>query len=377
MVDVADATTLPADLAGRVAIVQDHLVQQSGGERGLLSMRKALPGAAVYTSFYVPEAVYPEFRAMEIITSPLNRVGPLRRHHRAALPLLAPAFSAMRVDADVVVCGTSGWAQGVRTEGRKVLYFYAPSRWLYERDAYVRNRGAAARVAITALAPALKWWDRRTVASAVRFVTEGTAMRALLRDLYGVDADIVPLPATLDPADPRVPADGIEPGFWLCPTRLVPYKNIDILLRAFADLPDERLVICGDGSERGALAALAPPNVALLPTAPDGLLRWLYANCDGVISAAFEPFGLTPVEGARFGKPTVALAAGGFLDTVIPDVTGVRFATAEPLAVVGAVRAFRQRSFDPATIVAHSEEYSEDRYIARIRAIVAEELAAG
>ena len=359
----------------RVAFVQDHLVQRGGAERGLLSMLKAAPGADIVTSFYEPSQCYPEFKNVRVRTLGLNRLGPLRRRHRLALPLLPLAFSRTNVKADVVVCGTSGWAQGVRTPGRKVVYLYALTRWLYERDAYLRSGWSARRVALGAIRSPLERWDRRTMATGDRFVTEGTVMQRRIREIYGIEAEILPLPNTLDPDAPREPVERLDPGFFLCPSRLMPYKNVDLVIEAFRRMANEQLVVAGDGPLLDALRRSAPPNVRLLGVCDDATLRWLYGNCVGVVSAAVEPFGLTPVEGAAFGRPTVALADGGFVDTVIDGTTGVHFARAEPALIVEAIERLRQLDLDENRIRDHAHRYDEPIFVDGIRRIIDEELS--
>src|SRR4051794_5927491 len=99
--------------AATVAIAHDYLTQRGGAERVVLSLARAFPGAPIYTSVYEPDTTFPEFAHLDVRTTPLNRLQPLRRRHRLALPMLAPAFSNVHVDADVVVCSSSGWAHGV------------------------------------------------------------------------------------------------------------------------------------------------------------------------------------------------------------------------------------------------------------------------
>src|SRR5581483_8065192 len=213
--------------AGRVAIVHDYLTQRGGAERVVLALLRAFPGAPVHTSLYDPQGTFPEFAAADVRAMPINRVAALRRNHRAALPLLAPSFSRHRVDADVVVCSSSGWAHGVRTEGRKLVYCHAPARWLYQRDRYLRTAAAPVRVAAAALRAPLLRWDRRAAASADLYVTQSRAVRDAIRSAYGIDAVIVPAPHDADPLAPRTPVAGVEPGFLLCVARLLPYKNVD------------------------------------------------------------------------------------------------------------------------------------------------------
>jgi glycosyltransferase involved in cell wall biosynthesis len=358
-----------------VAFVQDHLVQRGGAERGLLSMLKAAPGAQVVTPFFEPEACYPEFADVEVRTSPLNRIGLVRRHHRLALPAMPVIVGALSVDADVVVCGTSGWAQGVRTQGRKVLYFYALTRWLYERDAYLRGAGRVQRLGARALAPWLGRWDRKTMATGHRFLTEGTVMQRRLREIYGIDAEIVPLPNTIDPSAPAREVPGLPDGFFLCASRLMPYKNVDVLVEAFSTLPGEHLVVAGDGPLLDRLRATATPNVHLLGRCEDDQLRWLYGACRAVITAAFEPFGLTPVEGAAFGKPTVALEDGGFVDTVVDGLTGVHFPSPRPDDVRSAVVRLLHLDLSADAIRAHGSQYDEPTFVRSIRRVIDEELA--
>jgi glycosyltransferase involved in cell wall biosynthesis/ubiquinone/menaquinone biosynthesis C-methylase UbiE len=362
----------------RVAIVHDYLTQRGGAERVVLSMLRAFPRAPLYTSLYRPETTFPEFAAADVRTLPLNRVPPLRRYHRLALPLLAPAFSRLEVRADVVLCSSSGWAHGARVPGRKVVYCYTPARWLYQRERYLGDqspRGAVA--ALAALRPHLTRWDRRAAASADRYLTLSTAVSERIRALYGRDAEILPPPLTIDPDALAKPVEGLAPGFFLCVSRLLPYKDVAEVCEAFSMLPDERLAVAGDGPDASRLRARAPANVRLLGSVTDAQLRWLYANCAGLLSASYEDYGLTPLEAAAFGKPAAVLRWGGFLDTVREGSTGVFFDVPEPEEIRRAPAVLRSREWDAQAIRAHAESYSESRFVERLRQVVAEEAAAG
>ena len=124
--------------APRVAIAHDYLTQRGGAERVVLAMARAFPEARIHTTLYDPEGTYPEFADHDIVTSPLNRIGPVRRDHRLGLPLLAPRrLRPFEVDADVVLVSSSGWAHGFRHTGRTLVYCYSPARWLYQTDTYL------------------------------------------------------------------------------------------------------------------------------------------------------------------------------------------------------------------------------------------------
>lgn len=356
-----------------LALVHDYVTQRGGAERVLLSMLKAFPDAPLYTSLYNAEGTYPAFETADVRPSSLNRFGALRRHHRWALPLLAPTFSRMTVDAEVAVCSSSGWAHGATVRGHKVVYCHTPARWLYQSDRYLTTGDSGRRVALSALRPYLLGWDRRAAATASRYLANSTAVRKRIEDLYGVRAEVLAPPHTIDPSGPRRPVNGLEPGFFLCAGRLMPYKNVAAVVRAFERLPDHRLVVSGSGPEEQRLRAMAGSNVTLVGLVADEQLRWLYANAHAVVAASYEDFGLTPLEGAAFAKPAAVLAWGGFLDTVVEGETGLFFADLDPEVVAATVGAVAGRRWDEERIVAQAEGFGEERFVARLREIVAEE----
>lgn len=353
----------------RVAIVHDYLTQRGGAERVVLSMLKAFPGAPLYTSLYWPDGTFPEFRDANVRCLSLDRFLPFQRHHRLAAPFLAMAFSKLTLDADVVLCSSSGWSHGVSATGRKIVYCYAPAHWLYQGDRYLGARRPVARIMLHAARPFLRRWDERAAHSAQRYLTQSTAARDAIRRVYGIEAEVLPGPLTLGVGN-GVPVDGVEPGFFLCVSRLLPYKNIDAVVSAFAKLANARLILVGTGPEQKRVQREAPRNVRLLGRVSDQELRWLYANSAGLIAASFEDYGLTPLEAAAHGKPTVALRWGGYLDTVIEGTTGIFCEAPTVEAIREAVIGLANHSFSPAAIRAHAALYSEDAFIARLRAIV-------
>jgi glycosyltransferase involved in cell wall biosynthesis len=358
----------------RVAIVHDYLTQRGGAERVVLSLARGFPDAAIHTSLFDPHGTFAEFSGLDVRTGPLDRSKRLRDDHRLALPLLAPAFSRQRVDADVVVCSTSGWAHGVTTGGRKLVYCHAPARWLYQSDRYLGARGPAARLALGGLSPFLRRWDRRAAASADRYLANSSATRQLVADVYGIEAEFVPPPYALGPGE-EVPVDGLDDGFLLCVCRLLPYKNVGAVAEAFASLPELRLAVVGDGPDRDRLAQSAPANVRYLGELHDAQLRWLYSRCRGLVTAAYEDFGLTPLEAAAFGRPTAALRFGGFLDTIVPGETGVLFDRPEPALIGAGVRELVATDWDDHRLRAQAESFSEARFTATMQSCV-DELAA-
>jgi glycosyltransferase involved in cell wall biosynthesis len=353
-----------------VALVHDYLTQRGGAERVALLLARAFPEAPLHTSLYEPAGTFPEFAQVDVRPSGLNRVATLRRNHRAALPLLAPTFSRMRLSADIVFCSSSGWAHGVRVDGTKIVYCHTPARWLYQTDRYVRGRSPVTRLAAQTVRRPLVRWDRRAAATADFYLANSTVVARRIEEVYGIEAEVLPPPPAVTPDGPLEPVEGLEPGYALCVSRLLPYKNVDAIIGAFAELGDERLVVAGTGPELNRLRPLAPANVTLLGGVPDAQLRWLYQESSMLVSGSHEDFGLTPLEAATFGKPSVVLRWGGFTDTVLEGETGTFFEVPTVKGVAGAVREARSQQWQPHAITSHAQRFAESRFIERIRSVV-------
>lgn len=365
----------------RIAIAHDYLTPRGGAERLVLSIVRAFPGATVHTLFYEPDQTYPEYRDVRIRTSILNRIGFFRRDPRRALPLLAPVASTMRIDADVVVASSSGWAHAFVTRGRKAVYCHSPARWLYVADDYLGEAGRLdpKRLALAVLGPVLKRWDRRAALSADAYRGNSSVVRQRIRDVYGIDAPTLFPPFSPDVAEGKQEMNlylerwGEPGGHYLVVSRLQPYKHVDRVIDAFREMPYKRLLVIGRGPLRDQLRRGAPPNVRLLEDLTDAEMRWAYANATALLAASHEDFGLTPLEAGAHGKPTIALRAGGYLDTIREGVNGVFFDEPTPEAIRAGVEAFEAHgAWDAEAIREHVEAFSEERFITELHRLVQE-----
>jgi glycosyltransferase involved in cell wall biosynthesis len=355
-------------IVASTAIVHDYLTQRGGAERVVLALARAFPDAPVYTSLYEPESTFEEFAHVDVRPSRLNQVAALRRNHRVGLPLFATTFSRMKIDADVTVCSSSGWAHGVKTTGVKVVYCYTPARWLYQTERYLEG-SLAPTLASPFLAP-LRAWDRKAAKSADLYIAISSVVRGRIRSLYGREAMVIHPPVTVDSKGDGHEVEGVEPGYVLCVSRLLPYKNVDAVAEAFEELAGERLVVVGEGPLLDRYRSQAPANVRFVGGVSESQLRWLYRNSAGLVAASYEDFGLTPLEGLAFGKATAVLHGGGFLDTVVDGETGVFFDVPDPSAIADAVKRLLGSTWKPARLRQHLAGFDEDVFRAAITAAV-------
>lgn len=362
----------------RVVIAHDYLTQRGGAEKVVLSMSRAFPNAPIHTLLYDPAGTYPEFADRDIRVSALNRIALFRKHHRAALPILPAVASSMFIDADVVVTSSSGWAHGFRTNGAKLVHCHTPAHWLYTPQMYLKDDGdRLKRALLKVTSRPLKAWDRQAARSVDRYLAVSTMIRDRIGDAYGIEADVLPSPVAMGAGVDVEPVTAVadwatdDRSFFLCVSRLLPYKNVDKVVRAFAGR-DDRLVVVGRGPQARAIEQIATPNVELLCDLSDAQMAWLYQSCRALIAASYEDYGLTPIEAAVWGKPAVVLRWGGFLDTVLDGVTGTFFDEPHADSIAAAVDRLAAANFDADTICKHADQFTEQRYAERLYAAVDE-----
>jgi len=352
-----------------LALAHDYLTQRGGAERVVATWCRSFPDAPLYTALYDPARTFDAFRTHEIHTSWLNRVSFVRHDHRRALPLLAPTTSLQRIDADVVLASSSGWAHAVRTDGRLVVYCHAPARWLYQKDRYLAAGalGAAATAAAHLLGSPLRAWDQRAAQRADQYLANSTFTQRLIQSVYGIDAPVIAPPVALPNT---LPADSDRSDV-LIVARLLPYKNVDLAIEVARELGDLRFRVVGDGPLRASLERSAPPNVTFAG-AVDELDLWReYTGTRVHLALSHEDFGITPLEAAAAGRPTIARRSGGYIDT-ITESTGILLDEAAINArnVAQAVREALESNWGRIDLQTHAAHFSPARHIERIQSFL-------
>jgi glycosyltransferase involved in cell wall biosynthesis len=226
---------------------------------------------------------------------------------------------------------------------------------VWDFDAYAAQEALPPRLkaAIRPLIALLRRWDRKAAQRVDHFIAISRAVQDRIRRYYGRDSSVIYPPVNTDQLRPAVDHDD----YYLIVSRLVPYRRIDLAVRAFNQL-GLRLLIAGSGRDRARLEALARDNVTFLGRVPDADLPELYARCRAYILPGEEDFGIAPVQAQAAGRPVIAFGAGGALDTVVEGETGVFFHEATPEALIEAARAFDPERVDPAACTANAERFA-------------------
>ncbi|OKL52902.1 hypothetical protein BSZ39_12440 [Bowdeniella nasicola] len=245
---------------------------------------------------------------------------------------------------------------------------------MYLPDDYLGDGGRTSIVgrALTSLTPFLKRWDQKAARRHRAYVGNSTVVRERIARVYGKrDVGLIFPPHSVDTSGELEEIPGvtgvIEPDYLLVVSRLMPYKNVDKVIKA-AQLADRDLLIIGHGPERDNLRALGGPRTFFAQDLSEAQLRWGYANSGTLATVSHEDFGITPLEAAAWGKPTIALRAGGFLDSINEGVTGTYVDSTDPSAIAAAITETYARDWGEDVIKAHAETFSEERFADQIGA---------
>jgi glycosyltransferase involved in cell wall biosynthesis len=347
-----------------IVLAHDYLVQVGGAERVVADWAAGFGARTVVTLAYRPETTFEAFRGLDVRPSiPRALSGQVER----MLPAL-PAIAARTpvTGGDVALASSSGWAHRFRFEIPHVVYVHSPARWLYAADDYRMRLSALRRAGLALSTPILRRGDVESMRRARVVVANSAVTQERIRAAYGIESTVVHPPVEPVSAEAAPPARDLPDAFAVVVARDRGYKNVPLAVAAAAEagLP---IVVVGAGSETMDDPA---SGVLGLGRVSDAELAWVYRHAAVVVGAGREDFGLTVLEAALEGTPAATVAAGGYLETVKPGVSGVHAASATASDLATAIR--RARDLDPAACREWGRAFRRDAHIARIGRVLEE-----
>lgn len=362
----------------RVALVHDYLNQYGGAERVLEELHALFPGAPVYTSMYWPEKMSATIRGLDIRTSFMQRLPLVTRNHQPFLLLYPLAFESFDLSAfDVVISNSSAFCKGVLTPPGTlhICYCLTPMRWVWNYHAYVERErlGTAARLVLPAAISQLRSWDVATAQNVDRFLAISKTVAARIRKYYRRDAAVIYPPVNCDAF--TLSLARVE-DYYLIVSRLIPYKRIDLAVDAFTQLGIRLKIVGSGGRDLAPLRARAGRNVEFVGRVSDTELKQLYAGCRALVFPGEEDFGIAPLEANASGRPVIAYAGGGALDTVVEGRTGVLFDEQQVECLIGAIRRAEDTAWDPDELRAHARKFDSQVFREQMQQFVGESVAA-
>lgn len=364
----------------KVAIIHDWLTTWAGAEKALAELLACYPEAELFTTVnFLDRGVSPCLQGRRIHTSFIQRLPGARRHYRRYMPLMPLAIEQFDLKGfELVISSSHAVAKGVITdpEARHVCYCYSPMRYAWDmQHQYLRQSGHA-RGFMSGL---MRWqlhrlrqWDYLSAQRVDHFIAISRYIERRIGKCYRRDSDVIYPPVAVE----RFRHDRPRDDFYLTASRMVPYKRLDLVIEAFNQMPEKRLIVIGDGPDYKKLAALAGPNVALMGYQPDSVLIDHLERARAFVFMAEEDFGILPVEAQAAGAPVIGYGVGGTAETVIHGETGLLTAEQSVAAVCQALHTLERRQaetrnvFSAATCSRQAQTFSAARFRRRIRKTV-------
>jgi glycosyltransferase involved in cell wall biosynthesis len=360
--DATASADTPGDLAElRVLIVHDWITSWAGSERVVEQLLALFPRADLVVGVLDARAVPRNEVTTRASETWLRHVPLARRHHRWFLPAYPAAFAAIDTSGyDIVVSSAHAFAKCVRVARGTphVCYCHSPPRYLWDLQSTYRRGAGVVGAMLGVATPVLRKVDVAAARRVDHFVANSHFIADRIARTYGRRAAVV-----YPPVSPKsTPVwRGARDEALLSFGRLVPYKRVDLAIRA-ANALRKPLLVAGDGPERARLEALAGPTVRFLGEVSEERAGELLERCSAMIFCAEEDFGIAPVEANAHGMPVVAFGRGAIRETMQEGATAVFFDAQTPEAVSAAVAQAVARPWDDASIRANAARFSPDRF---------------
>lgn len=358
----------------RVALVHEFLTQLGGAEKVLQAFHELFPEAPVYTLVYDAQKTRGVFKNWDIRTSFLQKLPGMPKNYKRYLPLMIRATEGFDLRVyDLVLSDSSAFAKGVIVKKPTVhiCYCHTPTRYLWESmDEYVASipySGVTKFLAKFYLKNFLKKWDKQAAQRPDSFVANSKTVQERIKKYYGRDSQVV-----YPPIDAQFFTPGGEKGnYFFTASRLEPYKKIDLVVEAFAEL-GWPLKVAGEGTDLPKLKSQYrdSKNIEFLGRVSDEELRKLYREASAFIFPALEDAGIMILESLACGTPVIGLAAGGAPEFIKDGRTGVLFASQTVADVVSAVKRFETLHFDSQVLRQEALEYDKENFKKRIQEVV-------
>ena len=331
-----------------VGIVADWLVTFAGSEKVIAEFIKLYPNADIYSVVdFLSDESRKKFYGKEATTSFIQRLPFAKKKYQQYLPLMPLAIEQLDVTGhDIVLSSSHAVAKGVLTgpDQLHISYVHSPIRYAWDfQHQYLReaglNKGLKGKLARWFLHK-IRIWDYRTANGVDHFIANSQFIARRIKKVYGRDADVIYPPVDVE----RFTLQENKEDFYFTASRMVPYKRIDLIVEAFSQMPDKKLVVIGDGSEMAKIKSRAGSNIEILGYQPDDVMQDYMRRTRAFVFAAEEDFGITPVEAQASGTPVIAFGKGGVLETIRPygerNATGVFFLEQTAESLINAVRHF-------------------------------------
>ncbi len=358
----------------KVAIVHDWLVTYGGAERVVKAMLEIFPHADIYTLVYDEEKIGHVFPKGKVNTTFIQKLPKATKLYTKLLPLMPKAFEELDlIGYDIVLSSSSCCAKGVLTSHNTthIAYIHSPMRYAWDLYYDYRNKsGYLTKLFMSLFMTKIRQWDVTSSVRIDKVLANSNYISKRIKKYWGRDAEVVYPPVEVG----RLESNGKEPeDFYVAFSRFVPYKRIDLAVKACTEL-GKNLVVIGDGEQREYLKSIAGDTITFTGRLSDEEVKDYLQRCKAMLFSAEEDFGIVPLEVQACGRPVIAYGKGGALETVVEGVTGTFFKEQTTESVKSQILKFEKMIFNTDEIVKHARNFAKERFKKEIKEIVLKEI---
>lgn len=363
-----------------IGIVADWLVTYAGSEKVIKEFIDVFPSSELYSVVdFLSDSNRELFSGKKAKTTFIQKMPFAKSKYQKYLPLMPLAIEQLDMSGhDVILSSSHAVAKGILTgpDQLHISYVHSPIRYAWDlQHQYLRESGLSEGLKgfiAKYLLHKIRIWDYRTANGVDHFIANSKFISRRIHKVYGRSSDVIYPPVDVN----NFTLNKNKDNYYFTASRLVPYKRIDLIVDAFNEMPEKKLVVVGDGSEMDKIKSKAKGNIEILGYQPNNIMQKHMQNAKAFVFAAEEDFGITPVEAQACGTPVIAFGKGGVLETIIPEgnqnPTGVFFDKQEPGSIIESVNKFEsmQDLFEPTECRRNAEKFSEERFRTEINTYI-------
>ncbi len=331
----------------KIAIIHDWLVTDAGAEKVLKSICELYPKADIFSlvDFLDDKDKKEVINFRDVKTSFIQKLPFSKKYFRYYLTFFPMAIESFDMNSyDLIISSSWAVAKGVKTHKNQthICYCHTPIRYAWDLyDEYTSNLTGLKAMLVKWTLKRLREWDLATVDRVDYFVANSKFVQNRIKKTYKKDATVIYPPVDIE----KFSLYEDKEDFYLTASRLVPYKKTKLIVEAFNEMPDKKLVVIGAGEEFESIKSIAKENITVLGYCDNDILVDYMQKAKGFVYGAIEDFGIVPIEAMACGTPVIALDDGGTKETVIDGVNGIHFKEQTKDDIIEAINRFETKKF--------------------------------
>ncbi len=347
----------------KVAVVHDWLVTRGGAERVLQEILALFPDADIFSlvDFLSLQDRQEILQGKRATTTFIQHLPFAKKHFRNYLPLFPKAIQSLDLNEyDLIISSSWAFAKGVKTHKNQkhICYCHTPIRYAWDLyEEYTKNLPPIKKQIVKLTLAYIRHWDKKSDNVDV-FIANSRCVAKRIERIYGKKSYLIHPPVDVKRFKPE---EVEKEDFYLTLSRLVPYKKTKLIVEAFNQMPQKKLIVIGTGEELESIKSIAKDNITILGYQSDEVVKSYMQKAKAFVYAALEDFGIVMAEALAAGTPVIAYGKCGAID-IVCDECGVKFFSQDSKAVIEAVKSFEQKSFDYQKLIQSAIQFDKENF---------------